>query len=125
MTIELIYFLIFRPKLYKYFLLCGPQCQPETNRLIEYIKNFFPSNLRDLLLEFLMQLWFSRVLKMKQKTIDHEMMSAGDPHHDHATCGGTTSLVEAQKQTNLLAEILTIGNIVGSYHGRTFVYETE
>ena len=53
---------------------------------------------------------------MKQKTIDHEMMSAGDPHHDHATCGGTTSLVEAQKQTNLLAEILTIGNIVGSYH---------
>ena len=93
----------------KYFALCGPQCRPETNRLIKYITNYFPSNLRELLLEFLVQLWFSRVLKMKQKTIDHEMMSAGDPHHDHATCGGTTSVLEAQKQTNLLGEILSTG----------------
>ena len=93
----------------KYFALCGPQCRPETSRLIEYITNFFPSNLRELLLEFLVQLWFSRVLRMKQKTIDHEMMSAGDPHHDHATCGGTTSVSEAQRQTNLLGEILSTG----------------
>ena len=96
----------------KYFALCGPQCQPETNRLIEYVRNFFPSNLRELLLEYLVQLWFSRVLRMKQKTIDHEMMSAGDPHHDHATCGGTTSVLEAQKQTNLLGEILSTGEIL-------------
>ena len=38
-------------------------------KLIEYIKNFFPTNLRDLLLEFLIQLWFSKLLKMKQKTL--------------------------------------------------------
>ena len=81
-----------------------------TSRLIDYITHFFPSNLRDLLLEFLMQLWFSRVLKMKQKTIDHELMSANDPHHDHATCGGTTSVTEAQKLTNLLGEILSTGH---------------
>ena len=35
-------------------------------------------------------------------------MSAGDPHHDHATCGGTTSVAAAQKQTDLLAEILGV-----------------
>ena len=39
---------------------------------------------------------------------DHERMSAGDPHHDHATCGGTTSVAAAQKQTDLLAEILGV-----------------
>ena len=36
-------------------------------------------------------------------------MSAGDPHHDHATCGGTTSVTDAQRQTNLMAEILSVG----------------
>ena len=76
--------------------------------MIEYIKNFFPTNLREMLLEFLIQLWFSKLLKMKQKTIDHERMSAGDPHHDHATCGGTTSVGQAQKQTDLLGEILGV-----------------
>ena len=35
-------------------------------------------------------------------------MSAGDPHHDHATCGGTTSVAAAQKQTDLMAEILRV-----------------
>ena len=35
-------------------------------------------------------------------------MSAGDPHHDHSTCGGTTSVTQAQKQTDLMAEILTV-----------------
>ena len=45
---------------------------------------------------------------MKQKTIDHERMSAGDPHHDHATCGGTTSVSIAQKQTDLMSEILSV-----------------
>ena len=48
---------------------------------------------------------------MKQKTIEHEMMSAGDPHHDHATCGGTTSQSEAQRQTNLLGEIFFTGQL--------------
>ena len=51
---------ISRPKLQKYFALCGPQCRLESNRLIEYIKHFCPSNLRELLLEFLLQLWFFR-----------------------------------------------------------------
>ena len=36
-------------------------------------------------------------------------MSAGDPHHDHGTCGGTTSVLDAQRQTNLMAEILSVG----------------
>ena len=36
-------------------------------------------------------------------------MSAGDPHHDHGTCGGTTSVIDAQRQTNLMAEILAVG----------------
>ena len=40
--------------------------------------------------------------------VDHERMSAGDPHHDHATCGGTTSGAAAQKQTDLMAEILRV-----------------
>jgi len=97
-----------RPRLEKYFQLCGPQCKNETSKLINYITSFFPFNLRDLLLEFLTQLWFSKLLKMKQKTIDHERMSAGDPHHDHATCGGTTSVSAAQKQTDLMAEILNV-----------------
>ena len=92
----------------KYFQLCGPNCHNETSKLINYISNYFPTNLRDLLLEFLTQLWFSKLLKMKQKTIDHERMSAGDPHHDHATCGGTTSASQAQKQTDLMAEILSV-----------------
>ena len=35
-------------------------------------------------------------------------MSAGDPQHDHSTCGGTTSVNSAQKQTDLLGEILSI-----------------
>ena len=39
---------------------------------------------------------------------DHERMSAGDPHHDHSTCGGTTSVSAAQKQTDLMAEILRV-----------------
>ena len=34
-----------------------------------YVRQFLPQNLRDLLLEFLTQLWFARLLKMKQKTI--------------------------------------------------------
>ena len=35
-------------------------------------------------------------------------MSAGDPSHDHAICGGTTSLAEAQRQMALMAEIFNI-----------------
>jgi len=98
-----------RPRIEKYLRLCGPTCKDETGRLIDYIISYFPSNLKDLLLEFLTQLWFTKLLKMKQKTIDHERMSAGDPHHDHATCGGTTSVIEAQRQTNLMGEILAVG----------------
>ena len=37
--------------------------------LSDYVAQFMPQNLRDLLLEFLTQLWFARLLKMKQKTI--------------------------------------------------------
>ena len=62
-------FLPSRPRLEKYFKLCGPSCRAETSRLIDYITNYFPTNLRDLLLEFLTQLWFAKLLKMKQKTI--------------------------------------------------------
>ena len=94
-----------------------------------------PQNLRDLLLEFLTQLWFARLLKMKQKTIgipkinamahvvylicaEHERMSAGDPTHDHAICGGTTSLAEAQRQMVLIAEIFTISMTNKTKHVR-------
>jgi len=98
-----------RPRIEKYLRLCGPTCKTETGRLIDYVTTYFPSNLRDMLLEFLTQLWFTKLLKMKQKTIDHERMSAGDPHHDHGTCGGTTSVLDAQRQTNLMAEILSVG----------------
>ena len=40
-----------------------------------YVRQFLPQNLRDLLLEFLTQLWFARLLKMKQKTIGKEQDS--------------------------------------------------
>ena len=40
-----------------------------------YVRKFLPQNLRDLLLEFLPQLWFARLLKMKQKTIGKEQDS--------------------------------------------------
>ena len=40
---------------------------------------------------------------------DHERMSAGDPHHDHSTCGGTTAVREAQRVTNLMADLLGVG----------------
>ena len=63
-----------RPRLEKYFQLCGPQCKNETSKLINYITTYFPSNLRDLLLEFLTQLWFSKLLKMKQKTIGRYLL---------------------------------------------------
>ena len=36
------------------------------------VSQFLPQNLRDLLLEFLTQLWFARLLKMKQKTIGNK-----------------------------------------------------
>ena len=67
--------IFFRPRLEKYFKLCGPNCNDETMKLIEYIKNFFPTNLRDLLLEFLIQLWFSKLLKMKQKTLGEKFVN--------------------------------------------------
>jgi hypothetical protein len=97
-----------RPRLEKYLALCGPSCISQASRLVDYVTNFFPETLKDTLLEFLTQLWFARLLKMKQKTIDHERMSAGDPSHDHSTCGGTTSVAEAQRQTNLMADILKV-----------------
>jgi len=97
-----------RPRLEKYLRLCGPQAPSQAAKLTDYVRQFLPGNLRSLLLEFLIQLWFARLLKMKQKTIEHERMSAGDPTHDHAVCGGTTSVSEAQRATALLAEILTI-----------------
>ena len=59
----------FRPRIEKYLRLCGPTCKDETGRLIDYVTNYFPSNLRDMLMEFLTQLWFTKLLKMKQKTI--------------------------------------------------------
>ena len=102
--------------------------------LSDYVAQFMPQNLRDLLLEFLTQLWFARLLKMKQKTIgnqkiegiakvylmcaEHERMSAGDPTHDHAICGGTTSLAEAQRQMALIAEIFTISMTNKTKHVR-------
>ena len=95
-----------RPRLEKYLRLCGPGAHTAASRLVDYVSCFLPQNLRDLLLEFLTQLWFSRLLKMKQKTIEHERMSLGDPSHDHSICGGTTSVPEAQRQTALMAEIL-------------------
>jgi len=97
-----------RPRIQKYLQLCGPAASSQS-AVIDYIQRFFPSNLRDLLLEFLTQLWYTKLLKMKQKTIDHERMSAGDPHHDHSTCGGTTAVREAQRVTNLMADLLGVG----------------
>jgi len=97
-----------RPRLEKYLSLCGPLCLTQSNRLVNYVTNYFPETLKDTLLEFLTQLWFTKLLKMKQKTIDHERMSAGDPTHDHTTCGGTTSVSEAQRQSNLMTEILQV-----------------
>jgi hypothetical protein len=72
-----------RPRLERYLLLCGPATPSHADRLIDYVSRFapfhsmantrvsryLPQNLRDLLLEFLTQLWFTRLLKMKQKTI--------------------------------------------------------
>ena len=45
-------------------------------------------------------------------------MSAGDPTHDHAICGGTTSLAEAQRQMALIAEIFTISMTNKTKHVR-------
>jgi len=98
-----------KPKIEKYLQLCGPTCRSHAEKLIDYIRNYFPTSLKDLLFELLTQLWFSRLLKMKQKTIDHERWSSQDANHDHATCGGTTSVPEAQKHINLLSELLHIG----------------
>ena len=45
--------------------------------LSDYVAQFMPQNLRDLLLEFLTQLWFARLLKMKQKTIGNHQKTKG------------------------------------------------
>ena len=50
----------------------------------------------------------SNNLKYQLSILEHERMSAGDPSHDHAICGGTTSLAEAQRQMALMAEIFNI-----------------
>jgi len=97
-----------RPRLEKYLALCGPQCVQQSTTFMDYVRLYFTDPLKEELLEFLTQLWFIKSLKIKQKTIEHERMSAGDPSHDHNNCGGTTSVVEAQRQTNLMAEILDL-----------------